>query len=96
MSAVMSLWVPYIAGNFLFRQKSVAYSRRTLLHGVGTIFTPPLHHSYTTVAVPTLHHFYITLAIHPIILDTIVILLKLCRYVILFSLSCVLSEFVTE
>ena len=34
VSAVMNLWVPYIAGNFLTSCKPVSFSRRTLHHGV--------------------------------------------------------------
>jgi hypothetical protein len=34
VSAVMNLWVPQNAGNFLTSCKPVSFSRRTLLHGV--------------------------------------------------------------
>jgi hypothetical protein len=34
VDAVMNLWVPLNAGNFLTSCKLVSYSRRTLLHGV--------------------------------------------------------------
>ena len=34
VSAVMNLWVPWNAGNFLTSCKPVSFSRRTLLHGV--------------------------------------------------------------
>jgi len=34
VSAVMNLWVPWNAGNFLTSCKPVSFSRRTLLHGI--------------------------------------------------------------
>jgi hypothetical protein len=34
VNAVMNLWVPKNAGNFLTSCKPVSFSRRTLLHGV--------------------------------------------------------------
>jgi hypothetical protein len=34
VNAVMNLWVPYSAGNFLTGCKPVSFSRKNLLHGV--------------------------------------------------------------
>jgi hypothetical protein len=38
MKAIMNLWVPYNAGNFLTSSKPVSFPRKTLLHGVGCLF----------------------------------------------------------
>jgi len=39
VNAVVNLWVPKNAGNFLTSWKPVSFSRRTLLHGVGELVT---------------------------------------------------------
>ena len=37
VNAVMNLWVPQNAGNFLTNREPVSFSGRTLLHGVNII-----------------------------------------------------------